>query len=39
MAEACLRLVHGDSKELTGMITYAVDMINDYNLTPVELLA
>ena len=39
MAEACLRLVHGDSKELTGMVTYAVDMINDYNLTPAELLA
>ena len=39
MAEACLRLVHGDSKETTGMITYAVDMIKDYNLTPAELIA
>jgi len=39
MAEACLRLVHGDSREITGMITYAVDMLKDYDLTPAELIA
>ena len=39
MAEACLRLVHGDPQELTGKITYAADMLKDYQLTPAELLA
>lgn len=39
MAEACLRLVHGDPKEITGKITYAADMLKDYRLTPAELLA
>lgn len=39
MAEACLRLVHGDAPELTGKITYAADMLKDYSLTPVELIA
>lgn len=38
MAEACLRLVHGSSKEMTGMITYADEMIRDYNLEPAELI-
>tara|TARA_R110002073_G_scaffold16872_11_gene64336 strand:- start:4032 stop:4829 length:798 start_codon:yes stop_codon:yes gene_type:complete len=37
MAEACLRLSHGDPKEITGKITYAVDMIKDYDLTPQAL--
>ncbi|HKI74716.1 MAG TPA: SDR family NAD(P)-dependent oxidoreductase [Pseudomonadales bacterium] len=38
MAEACLRLSYGDAKEITGKITYAADMLKDYNLTPAELL-
>jgi citronellol/citronellal dehydrogenase len=38
MAEACLRLVYGDARELTGKITYAVDMISDYQLTPQALI-
>lgn len=37
MAEACLHLSHGDPKEMTGKITYAVDMIADYNLKPSAL--
>ncbi len=39
MAEACLRLVYGDVDDLTGKITYAVDVINDYSLEPAELIA
>lgn len=39
MAEACLRLCHGDTAEMTGKITYAADMLKDYDLTPAELLA
>lgn len=39
MAEACLRLCHGDAGEITGKITYAADMLKDYDLTPAELLA
>ncbi len=39
MAEACLRLVHGDAKEMTGKITYAADVITDYKLTPQALIA
>ena len=39
MAEACLRLVHGEPKEMTGKITYAADMLKDYSLEPAELLA
>lgn len=38
MAEACLRLSWGDSKEMTGKITYAADMLKDYKLTPAELI-
>ncbi|MBV1876077.1 MAG: SDR family NAD(P)-dependent oxidoreductase [Pseudomonadales bacterium] len=37
MAEACLRLVHGESTEFTGMITYASDMMKHYQLTAVDL--
>jgi citronellol/citronellal dehydrogenase len=37
MAEACLRLSYGDPTALTGKITYAVDMIEEFNLTPVAL--
>lgn len=39
MAEACLRLVYGDPKELSGRITYAVDILKEFNLTPAELIA
>lgn len=38
MSEACLRLVYGDPKEITGKITYAADMLDEFNLTPAELL-
>lgn len=37
MAEACLRLSYGDPAKLTGKITYAVDMIEEFNLTPSAL--
>lgn len=37
MAEVCLRLSHGDAREITGKITYAADMIKDYDLKPAEL--
>jgi citronellol/citronellal dehydrogenase len=39
MAEACLRLVHGEAQDLTGKITYAADMLKDYSLSPAELIA
>lgn len=39
MAEACLRLCHGDPNQMTGMITYAADMIDEYKLEPAELIA
>jgi NAD(P)-dependent dehydrogenase (short-subunit alcohol dehydrogenase family) len=39
MAEACLRLVYGDPKEISGRITYAVDVLKEFNLTPAELIA
>jgi NAD(P)-dependent dehydrogenase (short-subunit alcohol dehydrogenase family) len=38
MAEACLRLVHGDPSTLSGRITYAVDILKEFNLTPEELI-
>ncbi|MCC7364437.1 MAG: SDR family NAD(P)-dependent oxidoreductase [Dehalococcoidia bacterium] len=37
MAEACLRLVHGDPKTLSGRITYASDIMKEYNLQAAEL--
>ncbi|MFT7686856.1 MAG: citronellol/citronellal dehydrogenase [Candidatus Azotimanducaceae bacterium] len=37
MAEACLRLVHGSAKDITGMITYADEMIASYDLIPQDL--
>lgn len=37
MAEACLRLCHGNPQDLTGKVTYAVDMIKDYQLEPADL--
>lgn len=39
MAEACLHLVHGDPKTNTGHITYASDVMKEFNLTAAELLA
>ncbi len=39
MAEACLRLVHGDPRELTGRVTYAADVMKEFDLTPAELIA
>lgn len=38
MAEACLRLVHGDPKEITGKITYADEMIREFGLEPRDLI-
>jgi len=38
MAEACLKLVHGDAKDITGRITYAADVLNEFNLEPAELI-
>jgi hypothetical protein len=38
-AEACLRLCYGDAREITGKITYAADMLKDYDLKPAELIA
>lgn len=39
MAEACLRLVTGDPKEMTGRITYADDVVKEFGLKPAELIA
>ncbi len=39
MAEACLRLSYGDAQDITGKITYAADMLKDYDLSPAELIA
>jgi hypothetical protein len=39
MAEAGLRLVHGDAKAMTGKITYADEMIKAYGLIPQSLIA
>ncbi|MDH3642911.1 MAG: SDR family NAD(P)-dependent oxidoreductase [Gammaproteobacteria bacterium] len=38
MAEACLRLVHGDPNEITGRIDYASDVIKEFDLQPAELI-
>jgi NAD(P)-dependent dehydrogenase (short-subunit alcohol dehydrogenase family) len=39
MAEACLRLVHGDPRLLSGRVTYAADIIEEFKLEPAELIA
>lgn len=39
MAEACLRLSYGPASELSGRITYADDMMKEFNLEAAELLA
>ncbi len=38
MAEACLRLVHGDPKQITGRIDYADQVVKEFNLQPAELI-
>lgn len=37
MAECCLRLVYGDAQKMTGRITYADEMMEEFALTPAEL--
>lgn len=38
MAEACLRLVHGDPQTLTGRIDYADEVIEEFSLAPEDLI-
>ncbi|MEZ5559304.1 MAG: SDR family NAD(P)-dependent oxidoreductase [Pseudomonadales bacterium] len=38
MAEACLRLVHGDPREITGRIDYADQVIKEFSLAPADLI-
>ena len=38
MAEACLRLVHGDPREFTGRIDYADEVMAEFELTAAELI-
>lgn len=38
MAEACLRLVHGDPALLTGRIDYADQVIEEFSLEPADLI-
>jgi len=38
MAEACLRLVHGEVSEVSGTITYANEVIEKYKLKPKDLI-
>ncbi len=38
MAEACLRLCHGDSRELTGRIDYADDVMVEFDLQAADLI-
>ncbi|MEM7077712.1 MAG: SDR family NAD(P)-dependent oxidoreductase [Pseudomonadota bacterium] len=37
MAEACLRLCHGDPQQLTGRIDYADEVMAEFSLQPVDL--
>lgn len=37
MAEACLRLCHGDAHEITGRIDYADEVIEEFSLAPADL--
>ena len=39
MAEACLHLVTGEASENTGAVTYAADVMSEFNLDASELLA
>ena len=38
MAEACLRLGHGDAARLSGKVTYADVILKEFNLTPAALM-
>ncbi len=38
MAEACLRLVHGDPRRITGRIDYAEQVIDEFGLEPADLI-
>ena len=38
MAEACLRLCHGEPKELTGRIDYADQVAEEFGLQPADLI-
>jgi citronellol/citronellal dehydrogenase len=38
MAEACLRLVHGDPRQITGRIDYADRVIEEFDLEPAGLI-
>lgn len=38
MAEACLRLSHGDAAKITGRIDYADQVIEEFNLDPQDLI-
>lgn len=38
MAEACLRLCHGDPAEITGRIDYADQVIEEFSLEPADLI-
>lgn len=38
MAEACLRLVHGDPRQITGRIDYADKVIEEFGLAPADLI-
>lgn len=38
MAEACLRLCHGDPKEITGRIDYADEVVEEFGLQPEDLI-
>ena len=37
MAEACLRLVHGDTRELTGRIDHADEIMKEFSLSAVDI--
>ena len=38
MAEACLRLCHGDAGEITGRIDYADQVIEEFKLEPADII-
>jgi citronellol/citronellal dehydrogenase len=38
MAEACLKLVHGDARQLTGRIDYADQVVEEFALVPADLI-
>ncbi len=38
MAEACLRLSHGDASKITGRIDYADQVMEEFNLDPQDLI-